>query len=42
MVDNRMLVLMKDFAGVSELSIKIDDIDQFLMLSQYSNNSTGV
>ena len=37
-----MLVLMNDFAGVSELSIKIDDIDQFLMLSQYSNNSTGV
>ena len=37
-----MLVLMNDFAGVSGLSIKIDDMDQSLMLSQYSNKSTGV
>ena len=27
MVDNRMPVLMNDFAGVSGLSTKIDDID---------------
>ena len=37
-----MLVLMKDFAGVSRLSTKTDDIDQSLMLSQHSNKATGV
>ena len=41
-VDNRMLVLMKDFAGVSRLSTKIDDIEQSLVLSQHSNKLTGV
>ena len=37
-----MLVLMKDFSGISRLSTKIDDIDQSLMLSQRSNKPTGV
>ena len=37
-----MLVLMKDFVGLSRLSTKIDDIDQSLMLSQHSNKPTGV
>ena len=37
-----MLVLMKDFAGVSRLSTIMDDIDQSLMLSQHSNQATGV
>ena len=37
-----MLVLMKNFAGVSRLSTKIDDIDQSLMLSQHSKKPTGV
>ena len=37
-----MLVLMKNFAGVSRLSTKIDDIEQSLMLSQHSNKLTGV
>ena len=37
-----MLVLMKDFVGVSRLSTKIDAIDQSLMLLQHSNKPTGV
>ena len=37
-----MLMLMKDFAGVSRLSTKIDDIEKSLMLSQHSNKLTGV
>ena len=37
-----MLVVMKDFADVSRLSIIIDDKDQSLMLSQHSNQETRV
>ena len=37
-----MLVLMKEFAGVSRLPMIINDIDESLMLSHHSNQAIGV